>query len=118
MSIEHPRHHKQVRSDEVRIAEHQDNVLPLHADNAPLQASGPPHRNDEFLAALPPLLEEAAGLQGDESPQQETNAFLLLLEENARLRKLAVKLSNLLGDLPERARVQPSPGRRADVDDR
>jgi hypothetical protein len=27
---------------------------------------------------------------------------MLLLEENARLRKLAVKLSNLLGDLPER----------------
>jgi hypothetical protein len=26
----------------------------------------------------------------------------VLLEENARLRKLAVKLSNLLGDLPER----------------
>ena len=27
--------------------------------------------------------------------------FRVLLEENARLRKLAVKLSNLLGDLPE-----------------
>lgn len=118
MSIEHPRHHKQVRSDGVRVAEHQNNVLPLHADNAPLQAGRPPHRDDAFLAALSPLLEEAAGLQGDESPQQETNDFLLLLEENARLRKLAVKLSNLLGDLPENARVQSSPGRRADVDDR
>jgi len=63
-----------------------------------------------------PLLEEAAGLQADESPQQETNDLLLLLEENARLRKLAVKLSNLLGDLPEGARV--SPDRRANVDDR
>lgn len=30
-------------------------------------------------------------------------ALLPLLEENARLRKLAVKLSNLLGDLPEDA---------------
>ena len=118
MSIEHPRHRKQVRADEVRAAERQDNVLPLHAKNAPLQAGELPHRDDEFFAALSPLLEEAAGLQGDESPQQETNDFLLLLEENARLRKLAIKLSNLLGDLPESARVQASPGRRADADDR
>jgi hypothetical protein len=34
---------------------------------------------------------------------------LLLLEENARLRKLAVKLSNLLGDLPERAASEIQP---------
>jgi hypothetical protein len=35
--------------------------------------------------------------------------LLQLLEENARLRKLAVKLSNLLGDLPERtaSEIQP-----------
>jgi len=118
MSIEHLRHHKQVRSDEVRAVEHQGNVRPSHADNAPLQASEPPHRDDEFLTALLPLLEEAAGLQADESPQQETNDLLLLLEENARLRKLAVKLSNLPGDLPEGARVQSSPDRRANVDDR
>jgi hypothetical protein len=114
MSIEHPRQRKQVRSDEVRAAERQDNVLPLHANNAQLQAGD----RDEFLAALSPLLEEAAGLQGDESPPQETNDFLLLLEENARLRKLAIKLSNLLGDLPESARVQSNPDRRADADDR
>ena len=119
MSIEHPRHRKQVRADEVRAAERQDNVLPLHAKNAPLQAGELPHRDDEFFAALSPLLEEAAGLQGDEPPQLEVNDFLLLLlEENARLRKLAIKLSNLLGDLPESARVQASPGRRADADDR
>lgn len=60
----------------------------------------PPPPRDEFLAALSPLLEEAAGL---ELHQTEGNDLLLLLEENARLRKLAVKLSNLLGDLPERA---------------
>jgi hypothetical protein len=46
-----------------------------------------------------PALEEVAGLQ-DESPHRETNDLLLLLEENARLRKLAVQLSNLLGGLP------------------
>jgi hypothetical protein len=60
-----------------------------------------PHRgDDEFFDALRPALEEAAGLQGDESPRRETNDLLLLLEENARLRKLAVQLSNLVGDLP------------------
>jgi hypothetical protein len=59
-----------------------------------------PHRSDEFFDALAPALEEDAGLRGDESPHQETNDLLLLLEENARLRKLAVQRSNLLGDLP------------------
>ena len=68
-----------------------DNVLPS------------PHRgDDEFFDGLGPALEEVAGLQRDESPHQETNDLLLLLEENARLRKLAVQLSNLLGDLPAR----------------
>jgi hypothetical protein len=61
----------------------------------------PPHsrrdQHDEFLAALSPLLEEVETL---ESQQVEANDLLRLLEENARLRKLAVKLSNLLGDLP------------------
>ena len=67
----------------------------------------PPQQRDEFLAALSPLLEEAAGL---ESQKMEGNDLMLLLEENARLRKLAVKLSNLLGDLPEPAgENQPEP---------
>jgi hypothetical protein len=66
-----------------------DNVLPS------------PHRgDDEFFDVLGPALEEVAGLQRDESPHQETNDLQLLLEENARLRKLAVQLSNLLGELP------------------
>ena len=40
-----------------------------------------------------------------------TNDFLRLLEENSRLRKLAVKLSNLLGDLPASAasEIEPRP---------
>jgi hypothetical protein len=70
----------------------------------------PPHNKQACLA---PLLEEAAALQEDKSPHQEANDVLRLLEENARLRKLAVQLSNLLGDLPEWARVRSSPGRRA-----
>jgi hypothetical protein len=80
-----------------------DNVLPLREENASLQGVESPHQGDEFFDVLASALEEAAGLQGDESPHQETNDLLLLLEENARLRKLAVQLSNLLGDLPERA---------------
>jgi hypothetical protein len=69
----------------------------------------PPHQDDEFLAALSPLLEEAEGFQGDQLPPRTANDFLRLLEENSKLRKLAVKLSNLLGDLPAR-----DDGRRAD----
>lgn len=60
-------------------------------------------QDDELLAALSPLLEEADGLQGKQAPRRQTTDILLLLEENARLRKLAVKLSNLLGDLPARS---------------
>jgi len=41
------------------------------------------------------------GLRRGEAPHRKTDNVGLLLEENARLRKLAVKLSNLLGDLPE-----------------
>ena len=55
---------------------------------------------DELLTALSPLLDEVDGLRGDEALLQETDNVVVLLEENARLRKLAVKLSNLLGDLP------------------
>jgi|tagenome__1003787_1003787.scaffolds.fasta_scaffold20583708_2 hypothetical protein len=62
---------------------------------------GHPSRNgrdqsDELLAALSPLLEEAGML---ESKRAEANDVLQLLDQNARLRKIAVKLSNLLGDL-------------------
>jgi hypothetical protein len=60
----------------------------------------PPHGDDEFFATLSPLLEEAAQLGADRPPRRQADDLLLLLEENARLRKLAVKLSNLLGDLP------------------
>jgi hypothetical protein len=56
---------------------------------------------------LSPLLEEAEII---ESQQAEANDLLRLLEENARLRKLAVKLSNLLGDLPESGEPESSRG--------
>jgi len=57
-------------------------------------------RNDESLAALLPLLEEVAALPDDELHRQEIHNILKLHKENAKLRALAVKLSNLLGDLP------------------
>ena len=64
-------------------------------------------QHDAILAALSPLLEEDAGLQEYPQPDGTSSDLLVLLEENARLRKLAVKLSNLLGDLPVRAANEP-----------
>ena len=52
--------------------------------------------SDEAIELLSPhLLEE---FDEDESP---SNEVMRLLEENARLRALAVELSNLLGNLPD-----------------
>ena len=101
MSIEYPPHDSQARRDAFRIVEHADNVVPLREDNSVRQEpSEAPPPVDELLTALSPLLDEVDGLRGDEAPQEADN-IPVLLEENARLRKLAVKLSNLLGDLPE-----------------
>jgi hypothetical protein len=105
MSIEHPPHDKPARRNAFRNVEHAGNVVPLREGNDVRQAiEAPPveapHQGDELLTALSPLLDEVDGLRGDETMHQNTNNVVLLLEENARLRKLAVKLSNLLGDLP------------------
>jgi hypothetical protein len=100
MSIEHPPHDRQARREAFRNAEHGGNVVPLREDNSVRQAIEAPHQGDELLTALSPLLDEVDGLRGDEAPHLETDNIPVLLEENARLRKLAVKLSNLLGDLP------------------
>ena len=101
MSIEHPPHDKQARRDTFRNVEHGGNVVPLREDNSVRQPNDAPHPDDELLTALSPLLDEVDGLRGDDAPQGGANNVGVLLEENARLRKLAVKLSNLLGDLPE-----------------
>ena len=100
MSIEHPPHDRQARRDSFRNVGHTDNVVPLREGNDVRQANDAPQQSDELLTALSPLLDEVDGLRGDEAPR-ETDNIPVLLEENARLRKLAVKLSNLLGDLPE-----------------
>ena len=101
MSIEHPPHDKPARRNAFQNLGHADNVVPLREDNSARLANDAPHQGDELLTALSPLLDEVDGLRGDEMPHQETGNVTVLLEENARLRKLAVKLSNLLGDLPE-----------------
>jgi hypothetical protein len=61
------------------------------------------HPDDEFFDVLSPLLEEAATSKNAESPPLDLPSVLSLSKENARLRALAVGLSNLLGDLPVRA---------------
>jgi hypothetical protein len=101
MSIEHPPHDRQARREALRIVGHADNVVPLREDNSVRQANDAPQQGGELLTALSPLLDEVDGLRGDDALHQETDDVGVLLEENARLRKLAVKLSNLLGDLPE-----------------
>ena len=100
MSIEPPPHDRQAHRDTFRIVGHGDNVVPLREDDSVRQAIEAPPQDDELLTALAPLLDEVDGLRSDEAPQEADN-IPVLLEENARLRKLAVKLSNLLGDLPE-----------------
>jgi hypothetical protein len=101
MSIEHPPHDRPTRRDALRIVGPGDNVVPLREDNSARQANEALLQSDELLTALSPLLDEVDGLRGDEAPLQKADLDVLL-EENARLRKLAVKLSNLLGDLPAR----------------
>jgi hypothetical protein len=49
-----------------------------------------------------PLRSDHAVLPTRASTDRESRDIALLLEDNARLRKLAVQLSNLLGDLPDR----------------
>jgi hypothetical protein len=77
MGIGHPPRNKKDRPG--------DNVVPLR------------HPGDEFFDLLSPLLEEAATFKDNETPRQES-----LSKENARLRALAVALSNLLGNLSVR----------------
>ncbi len=102
MSIEYPPHDSQARHETFRIVEHADNVVPLREESIVRETIQAPPPVDDLLVALSPLLDEVDGLRDDEAPQQ-AESLSVLLEENARLRKLAVKLSNLLGDLPERS---------------
>jgi hypothetical protein len=96
MSIEYKPQDDQARRDTFPS----DNVVQLREGSGSLETIQAPPPIDELLIALSPLLDEVDGLRDDEAPLEAGN-ISVLLEENARLRKLAVKLSNLLGDLPE-----------------
>jgi len=58
-----------------------------HLDETPL-------RDDDYMAEIRPLLEE--NTQEDKSDAEYTNDVTSLLEENAHLRGLVVKLSNII----------------------
>lgn len=100
MSIETPPQDIPARREPFRLVENAGNVVQLRDDSSVQPSIPAPVPVDELLIALSPLLDEVDGLRDDEAPQEADN-IPVLLEENARLRKLAVKLSNLLGDLPE-----------------
>jgi hypothetical protein len=55
-----------------------------------------PHRGDDYMDDILPLLEEKAGLVADKSGAEYTNDILSLLEKNAQLRGLVAKLSNIV----------------------
>ncbi len=55
-----------------------------------------PHRGDEYMDHIRPLLEESDRHGTDQSRVQETVDVIALLEENARLRGLVVRLSSII----------------------
>jgi hypothetical protein len=57
---------------------------------------GTPHRGDDHLDDILPLLEENERLGADQSDAENTNDIAALLEENAQLRALVVTLSNIM----------------------
>ncbi|HMM89384.1 hypothetical protein [Bradyrhizobium sp.] len=103
MSIEYPPHHGQALVIAYRGIARADNVVPLHETGFARPAGKPPGGDEKLLAALSPLLDEVDGLRGNQAQVQDASNVRLLLEENSRLRQLAVKLSNLLGDLPKQS---------------
>ena len=85
-------------------------VLFRNAERVPLRKS-PDH---EFFDVLSSPLSEAAALSDDEWKQRSIDNILLLLEANAKLRRLAVKLSDMLeaagmANMLDKATRGPSP---------
>ena len=99
MSTEHQPHHGQAIIIPYRGLERSGNVISLQPA---LPADGDaPDQDERLLAALSPLLDEVDGLRENDAQPAGADNFSRLIEENTRLRQLAVKLSNLLGDLPK-----------------
>lgn len=101
MSIEHPTHHGPARIIRYPNVARADNVVPMHGAGHMRQADETAHQDEKLLAALSPLLDEVDVLRKNQAQVQDAGNVGRLLEENTRLRQLAVKLSNLLGDLPK-----------------
>ena len=55
-----------------------------------------PHLDDDYMDDIRPLLEEDLRRGADKPRPEKANEILALLEENARLRGLVVKLSNII----------------------
>ena len=100
MSIEHPPYHGQAGVIAYRHVQHANNVVRLREAAQARQAD---QLDEKLLAALSPLLDEVDGLRAKDAEVQDARNFRRLLEENTRLRRLAIKLSNLLGDLPKQS---------------
>jgi hypothetical protein len=72
-------------------------VYPSHDKQAGLDESS--LRGEEYMDGVLPMLEEDTRTQGCEAAfpdDEDTGDILSLLEENARLRGLVVKLSNII----------------------
>jgi len=57
---------------------------------------GTPHRGNDYMDDILPLLEENARLGANKSDAENANDIFSLLEENAQLRGLVVTLSNIM----------------------
>jgi hypothetical protein len=55
-----------------------------------------PHRGDDYMDDILPLIEENARGGADKSGAEYTNDIFSLLAKNAQLRGLVVKLSNII----------------------
>ena len=111
MGIGHPPHNNRHHLDEENVLEEkafEEKTLLQGAESTPPndefgvdEFGNDEFGNDVFFDVLSPMLQETGEPLGHESPPPDSKELLVLLEENARLRKLAVEISNLLGDLPE-----------------
>jgi hypothetical protein len=102
MGIEYPPYKKQDHLG-VLLGSAAADIGPLREDNAVPHGteSYQEYRDEEFLDILSAALEETKRPHDSETRPGEDDARRLL-KRNAWLRKLAIRLSNLLGDLPRR----------------
>jgi hypothetical protein len=104
MGIEYPPYRKQDHLG-VLLGSAAGDIGPLREENAVSHGTESlyrEYRDEEFLDILSAALEETKRPHDTETRPGEDDDARLLLKKNAWLRKLAIRLSNLLGDLPRR----------------